>query len=117
MMDARIKVTSHVSEWTDCNETVHPEQTLEWEPQLVPYMGLSSYCFVVKRGIFGKYRVEEHKVMQLCFDGEWSWRLSDGNLYGRNRYGITVFSYNDLPAAIEACEKKNRMMKVKVKYM
>lgn len=91
----------------------------EWTPELFPDRnGFYDRCFVVKRNVWGKYFVEELRVLELCFsNGIWSWLMSDNNIYGSNQYGVTVFKQDDLQTALEICEDKQRKAKVKVKRL
>ena len=91
----------------------HEEHKNEWEPPI----GMHDYCYVIYKGLFGRYKIKESRVYSFWYTGIWGWKLSNGWYIESDRYEQTVFGSDDLQKAIEACEKKNRMRKVKVARM
>lgn len=81
--------------------------------------GLSNYCYVIYRGILGKYKIRESIVHGIWFTNIWGWCLDNGWKYKQDDLGKTIFIHNDeeLKKAISICERENRMRKVKVKYI
>ena len=84
---------------------------------LVGLAGMKQYCFVIYRGLFGVYKIKECIVTSICFSYDWYWRTNNGWLLRTDELGKTVFKHDELQRAIEICEKKNRMSKVKIKYL
>ena len=82
-----------------------------WEPEI----RIGDTCFVLYKR-FGKYVIRELKVYEYWFTNIWGWKMSNGWCFQAADYGKTVFRYDELQKAIEICEKKNRLCKVKVIY-
>jgi len=82
-----------------------------------PGGGFNRMCFVIYQGLFGTYKIRECYVTEVWYTNIWGWRMDNGWCYTHNELGKTVFRYNELQTAIEICEKKNRMHKVKVKWL
>lgn len=93
----------------------HDEWKTEWEPQICAGFGLGNetHCFVIDRR-FGKYIVKECYVQSYWFTNIWGWKLNNGWCITADDYGKKIFRYDELQKAIEICEKKNRLRKVKV---
>lgn len=106
-----VKMTACRSAYTD-EFGEHKEFQSEWEPQI----HIHDYCFaVIKRG--RRYVVREHRVYSFWFTNIWGWQMENGWCYAADDYGETLFRYEDKQKAIEVCEQKNRMRKVKVIYL
>lgn len=84
-----------------------------------PFGALNRYCYVIYRGLFGKYKIRQCEVVEVWFTNIWGWRMDNGWTFRGDELDKTVFRYDEenLNKAIEICEKKNRMRKVKVKYL
>lgn len=109
-------LTAHFAPYVDeCGK--HDVQESRWETNLCPGFGSSSECFVIYKNWRGKYQIKECRVASCWFTNIWGWRLSNGWCFCADEYGETIFSHDELQKAIELCEKKNRMRKVKVVRM
>lgn len=114
-----MKLTAYKPEHKDCDgKTLFPEFNSEWEPPiLADDFSSDGLCFVIYKNWLGKYQIREEKVIEYWFTNIWGWRLSNGWCIIADEYGKTIFRHDELQKAIEICEKKNRMKKVKVKYL
>lgn len=103
-----MKLTAYYPAYTD-EFGDHPERTKEWEPPLLSM----DYCYAVEKR-FGKYIVREMHVYEYFFTNIWGWRMTNGRYFTADDYGEILFGHDELQKAIEICEKKNRMRRVKV---
>lgn len=55
--------------------------------------------------------------MSIWFTNIWGWKMHNGWTFSSDELGITVFEYDDLSRAIEICEKKNKLRKVRIKRL
>jgi hypothetical protein len=94
----------------------HKEWKSEWEPELETGFGLNSDCYVITKNWLGRYYIQECTVSAFWFTNIWGWEMTNGWKLMANDYGKKVFKHDELQKAIEICEKKNRMRKVKVKH-
>lgn len=94
----------------------HPEYRSEWQPELEPGFGTNSECYVITQNWFGRYYIQECSVESIWFTNIWGWKMTNGWCFMAEDYGKKVFKHDELQKAIEICEKKNRMRKVKVKH-
>lgn len=95
----------------------HKEYQSEWEPEIHTGFGLNSHCYVVVQNWRGRYYIQECNVVAFWFTNIWGWEMGNGWKFMADDYGKRVFRYDELQKAIEICEKKNRMRKVKVKQL
>lgn len=112
-----IKMTMYSSPWIDFDGTEHEERTVEWIPPMFPCEGLLGRCYVIYKTIFGRYKIKEQKIISLEFTNIWCWKLCNGWCCTADDYGKLIFRYDQLRDAIKICDEKNRLRKVKVKYM
>ena len=78
---------------------------------------LKSYCWVIYRGFFGKYKIRECTIESVIFTNIWQYRMNNGWIITNDELGKTLFRYDQLNEAIRICEEKNRLGKVKVKKL
>ena len=88
----------------------HEERKVEWEPPIKMFHD----CYVIYKNWFGRYQIKELEISSFWYTGIWGWKLSNGWRFTSDEYGDTIFKLDELQKAIEVCEKKNRMRKVKV---
>lgn len=93
----------------------HNEYKSEWTPELEPGLGTNSECYVIAQNWLGRYYIQECSVSSIWFTNIWGWKMENGWCFMGEDYGKKVFKHDELQKAIEICEKKNRMRKVKVK--
>ena len=106
-----VKLTAAYPSYTD-EFGEHEAVTREFEPQ----MGLWDYCFAVVERPF-RCIVKEFRVSGYWFTNIWGYRMTNDWCFTADDYGTKLFKADDLQKAIELCEKKNRMRKVKVVRM
>lgn len=82
----------------------------EWEPELKIF----DPCCVIYKNWFGRYQIKETRVYAFWFTNIWGWKFTNGWYAMADEYGKTVFAIKDIQKAVEICEKKNRMRKVKI---
>lgn len=110
--------TAHKDAAVDYDGTEIKEYNSNFESPFVPHIsGTSSHCYVIYRGLFGTYKIRECIVFEIWYTNIWGWRMNNGWCFRSDELGKTIFEYDELQKAIEICEKKNRMRKVKVKYL
>jgi hypothetical protein len=109
-------LTAYYPAYTDIFGGEHPECKSEWQPELEPGFGTNSECYVITQNWFGRYYIQECSVESIWFTNIWGWKMTNGWCFTAKDYGKKVFKHDELQKAIEICEKKNRMRKVKVKY-
>jgi len=95
----------------------HKEWQSVWEPEIYTGFGLHSHCYVISKNWRGKYYIQECIVSAIWFTNIWGWEMLNGWKLMADDYGKRVFCYDELQKAIDICEKKNRMRKVKVKRL
>lgn len=88
----------------------HEESKLEWEPPILLHHG----CYIIYKNWFGRYQIKELGVASFWYTGICGWKLSNGWCFTSDEYGETIFKHDELQKAIEICEKKNRMRKIRV---
>ena len=110
--------TAHKDAAVDYDGTEIKEFDSEFDSPFVPFpaVGTLGDCYVIYRGLFGKYKIRECSVTEVWFTNIWGWRMDNGWVFSENELGKTVFKHDELDTAIEICEKKNRMRKVKVNW-
>ena len=79
--------------------------------------GLNSYCWVLYQNWFGRWQIKEEIVCAVWYSNIWGYRLSNGWNICADELGKTLFLRDQLQQAKETCIEKNRMQKVKVKYL
>lgn len=113
--------TAHKDATIDYDGTEIKEFNKEFDSPFCPFPfgGLNRCCYVIYRGLFGKYKIRQCEVVAIYFTNNWGWRMDNGWTFSSDELYKTVFRYDEesLNKAIEICEKKNRMRKVKVKYL
>ena len=113
--------TAHKDAAVDYDGTEIKEFHKELDSPFVPFPGggLNKYCYVIYQGLFGKYKIRQCEVVEVWFTNIWGWRMDNGWTFISDELDKTVFKYDkeNLNKAIEICEKKNRMRKVKVKHL
>jgi len=111
--------TAHKDATIDYDGTEIKEFNKELDSPFVPFPGggLDRCCYVIYQGLFGKYKIRQCEVVEVWFTNIWGWRMDNGWTFISDELDKTVFRYDkeNLNKAIEICEKKNRMRKVKVK--
>ena len=112
-----MKFTAHRDSCVDYDGTEIPEYNSTFETPLWPTFGRNSYCFVVYKGLFGKYKIRECIVYGIWYTNIWGYKMDNGWCIIGDELGKTLFTKDELQKAIEICEEKNRMRKVKVKYI
>ena len=112
-------LTAHVDGYVDHDGIDVKEFNSKFDSPFTPWAssGLSRVCYVIYKGLFGKYKIRQCEVMSICFTNIWSWRMDNGWQIISDELGKTVFKYDELQKAIEICERKNRMRTVKIKYL
>lgn len=108
-------LTAYYPAYTDIFGGEHPECKSEWQTELEPGFGTNSECYVIAQNWFGRYYIQECSVESAWFTNIWGWKMTNGWCFTADAYGKKVFKHDELQKAIEICEKKNRMRKVKVK--
>lgn len=108
-----MKLTAYKPESRGYDGTLLPEFSSEWEPPIM----LHEKCFVICKNWLGRYQVVEMRTTSFWFTNIWGWRMDNGYSFLADEYNKRIFKHEDLQNAIEICEKKNRMKKVKVKYL
>ena len=111
-----MKFTAYREAAIDYDGTKIKEFKKEFDSPFIPVSGLSQYCYVIYKGFFGKYKIRECIVCEIWFTNIWGWCMDNGWHITSDELGKTIFKHDELQKAIEICEKKNRMRKVKVKY-
>lgn len=91
----------------------HKECISEWEPRFK----VSSSCFVITKSWRGKYFVKECRVSSYWFTNIWGYKMTNGWCFTATDENDLIFAPQDLNTAIEMCAKKNRMRKVRVRYL
>ena len=112
--------TAHENADVDYDGTEIKEYNSKFDSPFIPGLcgeHLKSLCYVIYRGLFGKYKIKECYVSEIFFTNIWGWRMNNGWCFSASEFGKTVFRHDELQKAIEICEKKNRMSKVKIKYL
>ena len=109
-------LTAYYPAYTDVFGGKHPECKSEWQTELEPGFGTNSECYVIAQNWFGRYYTQECSVESAWFTNIWGWKMTNGWCFTAEAYGKKVFKHDELQKAIEICEKKNRMRKVKVKH-
>ena len=94
---------------------VHQEQTVEWIPNLNTGFGLSAHCYVIVENWRGRYYIKECVVESYWYTGIWGYKMTNGWCFEAADEGKRLFTRDELQTAIEICEKKNRMRKVRIK--
>lgn len=113
-----ITFTSHKDAAIDYDGTEIKEYNSTFESPFVPGLGgTDSHCFIIYRVLFGAYKIRECIVYSIWYTNMWGWQMNNGWCYSEKELGKTVFKHDELQKAIEICEEKNRMRKVKVKYL
>lgn len=115
-----ITFTAHKDAAVDYDGTEIREYNSTFESPFVPSIfgaGTNGHCYVIYRGFFGTYKIKECIVYSICYTNMWGWRMNNDWCFTEKDLGKTVFKYDELKKAIEVCEEKNRMRKVKVKYL
>lgn len=77
----------------------------------------SSYCFVTYKGLFGKWKIRQSIVMAVKYTNCWLLCMDNGWEYFAEDIGKEVFEPDQLQEAIELCDKRNRLRKIKVKNL
>ena len=99
----------------------HEECKKELVTSLVPsYLTFdcrNSHCWVIHKGLFGKYKIRECIIRKVIFDDAWAYQMNNGWIKYPDELNKTLFEYDKLDAAIRICEEKNRLGKVKVKRL
>lgn len=111
-----MKFSVHHDAYVDHTGYEYKEYNSEFESPFVPD-GLNRYCWVIYRGFFGSYKIRECIVTAIVYTNCWLWKMDNGWTFFSDKLGITVFEYNDLSRAIEICEKKNKLRKVRIKRL
>lgn len=113
-----ITLTAHKDASVDYDGTKIKEVNSTFESPFDPWStGTQVECYVIYRGMFGSYKIRECRVTEIWYTNMWGWRMNNGWVFSANELGKTVFKHDELQKAIEICEKKNRMRKVKVKHL
>ena len=113
-----MKFTAHCDAYVDYDGYEYKEYNSEFEsPFITSINGLHRYCWVIYRGLFGTYRIRECYVSEIVYTDCWLWRMDNGWTFFSGDLGKKVFLHDQLDIAIKICEEKNRMKKVKVKYI
>ena len=115
-----MKFLAHKDECVDYDGTVVKGYDKEFDCPFVPHTisdGLSSYCYVIYKGLFGKYKIRECIVYYVYFTNCWSIKMDNGWTFFCEEIGKKIFLHDELDKAIRICEEKNRLGKVKVKYL
>ena len=110
--------TAHKDAAVDYDGTEIKEYNSTFESPFIPSIsGTDSHCFVIYRGLFGVYKIRECIVYSIWYTNMWGWKMNNGWHFTGEDLGKTVFKHGELQKAIMICEEKNRMRKVKIKYM
>ena len=114
-----MKFTAHKDECEDYDGTLIKgfEKDFEcfFEPRTL-CSGNKSRCFVIYKGFLGKWKIREEEIRAVMFTNCWFLATKYTNIF-LDDIGKTVFKYDELDKAIRICEEKNRLGKVKVKYL
>ena len=114
-----ISFTAHRDAVVDYDGIEIKEFNSTFDSPFIPwlYAGSPRYCWVIYRGLFGIYKIRECEVVSIWFTNIWGWKMHNGWTFSSDELGITVFEYDDLSRAIEICEKKNKLRKVRIKRL
>lgn len=118
MKSTPIKFTVHRDGYTTYDGIEVNEYNSDFESPFVPGLGgLQERCYVIYKGLFGKYKIRECIVVAIEYTNCWLWKMDNGWTYFIEDLDKSVFRREDLDKAIKICEEKNRLGKVKVKYL
>ena len=111
--------TSHKEATTDYDGTPIEEWNTEFDCPFVPgcWNHSAGTCWVIYRGLFGKWKIRQCRVCEVVFTNCWSLKMDNGWYYLTDEIGKSIFTYDDLGKAIDACMEKNARRKVKVKRL
>lgn len=113
-----MKFTVHHDAYVDHTGYEYKEYNSEFESPFDPSIdGLNGRCWVIYQGFLGKYKIRECIVTAVVYTNCWLWKMDNDWTFFVEDLGKTVFLRNQLDIAIKICEEKNRMKKVKVKYL
>lgn len=104
----------------DYDGTPIEEWNTEFDCPFVPggiSNGTSGLCWVIYKGLFGKYKIRECEVDAVIFTNCWLMKMGNGWYYFAEDIGKDVFTHDELDKAIRICEEKNRLGRVKVKRL
>ena len=113
-----ITLTAHKDASIDYDGTEIKEFNSSFESPLHPggiSPGLNSYCYLLYQNFFGKWKIREQVLSEICFTNTWSYRFRNGWRYNQEELGKNIFLYGDLDKAKEECIKRNKLQNVKVK--
>lgn len=118
MKSTPIKFTVHRDGYMTHDGIEFKEYSSEFESPFIPsFDGLQRRCYVIYKGLFGKYKIRECIVDAIEYTNCWLWKMDNGWTYFAEDLDKTVFRREDLDKAIKICEEKNRLGKVKVNYL
>ena len=115
-----LRFTAHRDGFVDYDGTEVEPYDKEFASPFLPggiCAGHNSYCYVLYQNWRGKWQIKEEIVDSICYNGIWSYKLSNGWYVCADCFGETLFTYDQFRLAKEECLHRNKLRKVKVKYL
>lgn len=112
--------------------TIHRDKTVDYDGTEIPEFNntfvsplrpglinptLDTSCYILYQNWFGRWQIREEIVEAICYTGLWSYKMSNGWYISADNLGDTLFIRDELQKAKEECLRRNKMRKVKIKYL